>query len=118
MQRKATRQSRGPNAEEKAHMCWIKDRGICAACNSSGGVILHHFAGSSAKIRVGIECVHYGHWAVNGLCQRCDDIVTHGTRKQFRALYGPEAEIWQIQAEGYPIDIPLIMIQAIAICGK
>jgi hypothetical protein len=118
MQRKATKQSRAINAEERRHLNWIKARGICAACGMGGGVIAHHFAGSSAKVCVGLNRVMIGHWAVNGLCQCCDDIVTHGSRKAFREKFGTESSVWLRQAEQYHVDIPLDVIGAIAKWGR
>jgi len=104
MQRIATKQSRGANAQEKAFLRWIKERGICAACGNDGGVICHHVVGSAAKISVGLERVHYGHWFVLGLCQKCDDVATNEGRTAFRELYGKECNLWfdQIGYYGHP----------------
>lgn len=118
MQRKITKQSRGANADEKAFIRWIKERGICAACGSDGGVIAHHVVGSSAKIRVGLERVHYGHWFVNGLCQKCDNIVTHNSRQAFRDIFDTESNIWLDQIKNYPEEIPEIIIEAVIKYGK
>ena len=118
MQRIATKQSRGANAQEKAFLRWIKERGICAACGNDGGVIAHHFAGSTAKIEVNYERVHFGHFAVNGLCLQCDNIVTHQSRQAFRDQYGTESQVWLKQIEDYPKDIPINIISAIIKYGK
>lgn len=118
MNRKPTRQSRGPNVAEKKHMSWAKERGICAACNAIAPVILHHCEGSTFKSRVGLERVLLGHWFVLGLCQNCDDIVTHGSRRAFREKFGDQCDLWLIQAESYPHEIPLNVIQGIASCAR
>lgn len=118
MQRRATLQSRGANSDEKKFMRWIKDRGICSACKDDGGVICHHFAGATAKIEVNYERIHFGHWAVNGLCLNCDNVVTHKSRPTFRKMYGNESDIWIKQIEDYPYDIPLNIISAIIKYGK
>jgi len=118
MQRKLTKQSPGACAGSKALMCWIKERGICAACGNSGGVIAHHFCGSSVKVMVGFERAMIGHWAINGLCQSCDDIVTHGTRKHFREIYGNERDVWLDQVKDYHGYIPEIIKRGIGLCGK
>lgn len=118
MQRPATRQSRAANAEEKRHISWIKQRGMCAACGNDGGVIAHHMHGSSAKVRVGLEVVLIGHWAVLGLCQCCDDIVTRQSRRAFRESFGQEEEIWENQSRDYPGEIPEIIRQGIMEYGK
>lgn len=118
MRRKPTRQSRGANADEKRHMNWIAGRQICAACNCSALVIIHHCEGSTFKVRAGLERVLVGHWFVLGLCQDCDDIVTHGSRRAFREKFGDQCDLWLIQAESYPHEIPLNVIQGISNCGR
>ncbi len=118
MQRKATAQSRAINAAEKHHLNWGKERCICSACGAHGYVIAHHFAGSSAKVRVGLQRVMIGHWAINFLCQSCDDIVTHQSRRAFRERFGNECEAWLKQAEHYPVEIPLEVIQGISQYGR
>lgn len=114
MQRKPTPQSRGPNAAERAHIKWIKERGICAACGNDGGVIAHHCEGSTFRNNK-VLC---GHFFVIGLCQCCDNIITRGSRKAFREAFGAQSELWLKQAEKYPVEIPLEIIQAIASYGK
>jgi hypothetical protein len=118
MQRLATRQSPAAKASERAYIGWIKERGICAACGNDGGVIAHHMYGSSFKIHVGLERVQIGHWAVLGLCQACDNIVTRQSRKAFVAAFGEQSKLWLKQAEEYPIEIPPQIIQGIARCKK
>lgn len=118
MQRKATKQSRAINSAERAHLRWIKERGICCACGNAGGVVAHHFAGSSAKVMVGLNRVMIGHYAINGLCQCCDNIVTREGRPAFRRKFGPENKLWLKQAEQYPVEIPIDVISAIARWGK
>jgi hypothetical protein len=118
MQRKPTPQSRGIRSAEKHHLDWGKERCICSACGAHGYVIAHHFAGSSAKVVVGFERVMIGHWAINFLCQKCDDIVTHQSRRAFRDIYGKECEVWLRQAEQYPKEIPLNVMQGIAQYGR
>ncbi len=118
MQRKPTKQSRGANAQERAHIAWIKERGICAACGSDSGVIAHHCEGATFKVTVGFERVQVGHWFVLGLCQCCDNIVTKQSRAAFRDAFGPQSELWLKQAENYPVEIPLNVIQGIAQYGR
>jgi hypothetical protein len=114
MQRKATRQSRAANIQERDHISWIKERGICAACGNYGGVIAHHCEGSTFKVRVGFERVQVGNWFVIGLCNYCDDIVTRQSRAAFRKIFGAQSELWLKQAEQYPKEIPLNVMQGIA----
>lgn len=122
MQRKTTKQSPAPCSGAKALVSWIKQRGICAACGDDGGVIAHHSAGSSAKVRVGIERSYIGPWFVLGLCQHDDDIVTHGTRQEFRDWYGKECEVWANQIEEYEAEtgaaVPELIKQGVAAWNK
>jgi len=118
MQRAATRQSPVAKASERAYIGWIKDRGICAACGNDGGVIAHHCMGSTYKVHVGLERVQIGNWFVIGLCQACDNIVTRQSRKAFVAAFGEQSKLWLKQAEEYPVEIPLQIIQGIARSGK
>lgn len=116
MQRKSTRQSRGPDAAEKRWHTWIKEQGICAACGDDGGVYCHHMYGSSFKINK----VMIGHLACIGLCQQCDDIITHGSRRAFTDKFGPQSELWRKQFEQYPLkhEFGDHEIQAIIDYGK
>lgn len=118
MQRKSNRQSRGINSEEKAHMTWVKERCICAACDRHGPVIIHHVMGSAFKKKVNLVTVLLGHWYILGLCKECDDVVTHGSRKAFREKFGPESNLFFIQSTKYHKEIPLEVIQGIAQCGR
>ena len=118
MQRKATKQSPAANANEKAYISWIKERGICAACGNDGGVIAHHCMGSTFKVHVELERVQIGNWFIIGLCQCCDNIVTRQSRKAFTESFGSQSSLWLKQAEQYPVEIPLKIIQGIAQYGK
>lgn len=98
MQRKPTNQSRGPNAAEKRHIAWIKERMICAACNQFGPVIAHHCEGATFRNNK----VLIGHLFVIGLCGPCDNIVTRESRKAFRNSFGSQSGLWADQFEEYP----------------
>lgn len=118
MQRPATKQSPSARTSEKSFIGWIKDRGICVACSSDGGVIAHHCVGSSAKTYVGIERVMIGHWFVIGLCQSCDNIVTRGSRREFENSFGSQSSLWLRQIEQYNKPIPENVIEGITNYGK
>lgn len=118
MQRKATKQSRGPNANERRHIDWIKDRGVCAACGDVGPVIAHHCEGSTCKTRVDCRRVLIGHAFVIGLCQCCDDLVTHGSRRALRNQYGPQSELWMHQYRDSPVKFPVDVVIGIQQWGK
>jgi len=90
VQRKATKTTRGPNAEEKAYHGWIKESDYCIACREDGPVICHHCEGSTFKHMKTL----IGHYFCIGLCQTCDDVITNGSRKKFRELFGPQSTLW------------------------
>lgn len=118
MQRIATRQSRAANSNEKLHMQWIKDRGVCSACNSDGGVIVHHCEGSTFKTKVSGATVIIGHAFVIGLCGPCDGIVTRGSRRAFRDAFGLQSMLWARQYEESPVRFPDEVVEGIINSGR
>lgn len=117
MQRAATKQSRGANALENAHMTWIKERNQCAACGSHG-VINHHCEGATFKVKVDFVTVLIGHAFVIGLCQCCDNIITRGSRRAFRDAFGLQSELWLKQYQDSPVRFPDEVVEGIKNCGK
>ena len=117
MQRKATKNTRGPNANEKAFQGWLKDR-PCCACNHSAPSIVNHCEGATFKHNK----VLIGHFFCIPLCQKCDDVITHGSRKQFRETFGPQSDLFLALAAEYdlmrPAIIPDDVIQSIADWGR
>lgn len=118
MQRLATRQSPSANSKAKAHMAWLKDRGICCACGDDSGVICHHSVGSSYKVHVGLERVQIGNEFVLGLCASCDSLRTRGGRKAFVDAFGIECKLWEKQYLESPVKFDEIIIQGIINSGK
>lgn len=118
MQRAATKQSPGASSKERAHIAWIKERGECIACGAAGGVIAHHCVGSTYKLRVGVDRVQIGHAFVLGLCQSCDDIVTHGTHRAFRERFGSYAGNWDRQYADSPVKFDDLIVQGIMQSGR
>lgn len=116
MQRKATRNTRGPNAAEKRHMAWIKERGICAATGIHSPVVAHHCEGSCFKNQKTLV----GHFFVIGLSEFADAVITRGSRRRFREIYGPQSELWLKQLEHYPHknEVPEEVLEAIRAWGK
>jgi len=117
MQRPATRQSPCAGAAAKAHMRWLKDRGVCAACGDDGGVICHHSVGSSFKSHVGIERVHFGNEFVLGLCLNCDTLRTR-SRKAFINAFGLECKLWEKQYKDSPVKFDQLIVQGILESGR
>jgi hypothetical protein len=98
MNRKPTRQSRGPNAEEKRFHGFTKEAS-CIACGNPGPSIVHHCEGSTFKNNK----VLVGHYFVLPLCELCDTVITNGSKKAFRAEFGPQSELWgrHIERSGF-----------------
>jgi hypothetical protein len=90
MQRKATRQTRGPNAAEKRFHAYTKESD-CICCGNPGPSIVHHCEGSCMKHNK----VLIGHWFVVPLCLTCDDVITQGSRKAFRDRFGAQSQLWR-----------------------
>ena len=116
MQRKATSNTRGPNSAERKHSTWVKCGNTCAACRRYSLLIVHHCEGST--FRHNKELI--GHWFVLGLCQECDDVVTHSSRRAFRERFGPQSEIWARQFERNPFknECPAEVVAAIKDWGR
>lgn len=116
MQRRATAATRGPNAAEKRHATWVKCGTTCAACRRYSLLTLHHAEGATFKHSKEL----IGHWFVLGLCQECDDVVTHGSRRAFREKFGPQSVLWLRQFESYPFknECPAEVVAAIKDWGR
>ena len=89
MQRKATKQTRGPNAEEKRFHAYTKESDCI--CGNPGPSIVHHCEGATFKHNK-VLC---GHWFVIPLCLTCDNVITHGSRKAFRERFCAQSDLWQ-----------------------
>lgn len=76
MQRKHTKNTRGPNAKEKRFMAWVKEQ-PCCICGSPGPSICDHMYGSTKKHNK----VLIGMWALLPYCYMCDFVKTHYSRK-------------------------------------
>lgn len=108
MQRKPTRQTRGPNADEKRFHAYTKESD-CIGCGNPGPSIVHHCEGSCHKHNK----VLIGHWFVIPLCLSCDDVITHGSKPAFREQFGPQSELWLKHADSYSLSPPEDVVQAI-----
>ena len=84
MQRKATKNTRGRNAEEKRFQGWLKEHD-CVWCGNPGPSIVDHCRGATFKHNK----ILAGHWFCLPCCVQCDTQKTiHGKR------LGNEAEKW------------------------
>lgn len=91
MQRRATKNTRGPNAAEKAFQGWVKHQ-PCCWCHSESGSIVDHCRGSTWR-HLKTLC---GHWFCLAQCLTCDTNKTiHGKR------CGNESKAWLKTMENY-----------------
>ena len=113
MNRKPTKNTRGPNADERRFQAWCKEQ-PCIVTGHPGPSIVHHCEGATFKHNK----VLVGHWFVIPLCKEVDDVVTLGSRKKFREIYGPQSELWEQAIYEYSLGIPKDVYEAIIDWGK
>lgn len=77
MQRKSNKNTRGPNAEEKVFMAYVKQC-PCCVCEKPGPSIVDHCYGATAKQNK----IVIGHLFLIPLCEECDQIKTQGNTKR------------------------------------
>lgn len=91
MQRKATKNTRGPNSDEKYFQGWLKEQD-CVWCGCRGPSIVDHCRGSTFKHNKEL----IGHWFCLPHCVECDTKKTiHGKR------LGNESEAWKLKHDEY-----------------
>lgn len=90
MQRKATKNTRGPNHQERKFQGWLKEQ-PCCVCNKPGPSIVDHCQGSTFKHNKML----IGHWFCIPLCPQCDAVHTLGSEKAFREKFGLQSEFWR-----------------------
>lgn len=94
MQRKPTKNTRGPNAEEKRFQGWVKEQ-PCCWCGSESGSIVDHVMGSTFRHNKTL----IGHWFVLPNCAECDYKKTELGQK-----LGDYAEKWSEVEARYQVD--------------
>lgn len=99
MQRKATKNTRAANAKEKSFHNWLSYQS-CVTCGNSP-VIVHHCEGATFKHNKTL----IGHWFCLPLCQNCDDVITHGSRKAFRERFNTQGYYWEGIIAAYSLDV-------------
>lgn len=91
MQRKPTKNTRGPNADEKRFQGWLKEQ-PCVWCGNDGPSIVDHCRGATFKHNK----VLAGHWFCVSQCVECDTKKTiHGKR------LGNESTAWIVLSRAY-----------------
>jgi hypothetical protein len=87
MQRRATKNTRGPTTDEKRFQGWLKEQVCCVT--GEYGVQVHHCVGSAAKHNK----ERIGHWFCIPLSVEMHAEYHAGT-KAFREKYGPQSMLW------------------------
>jgi len=113
MRRKPTKNTRGPNAAEKAYGRKVKER-PCCVCGCPGPSIVQHCFGPTFKHNK----VLIGHWFIIPLCPICDTYDTLGSHKAFREKFKPQSELWLEQVEKYGDTPPDDVVAAITDWGR
>ena len=127
MQRKPTKNTRGPNAEEKRFAAYTKGSD-CIACGAEGPSIVDHVAGATYKHNK----VLIGHWFLIPLCVECDTIKTQGSGKALVKNINNQGGInalehypcislcslWDSHTANYSTIPPHDVIRAVMTCGK
>jgi hypothetical protein len=91
MQRKPSKNTRVPNADEKAFMRWVKEHDCCI-CGNPGPSIVDHMEGSTFRHNK----VLIGMWALLPYCYEHDLVKTRGSHKSHFNTFGKtQAEIWE-----------------------
>ena len=114
MQRKPTKNTRGPSAEEKRFAAYTKESD-CIACGAEGPSIVDHVAGATYKHNK----VLIGHWFLIPLCVRCDTIKTQGSGKALVKSTGfILSDLWRKHLREYPSMPAIDIYNSIMDCGK
>ena len=87
MQRKSTKQSRGPNKAEKDFQAWLKHQPCCIT--GLQPVEVHHCVGSTGKHNK----QHIGHWFCLPMAEHIHKEYHAGT-KPFKEKYGLQNQRW------------------------
>lgn len=98
MQRRPTKNTRGPSSEEKAFQGWVKQQ-PCIWCGSNSGSIVDHVKGATFKHNK----VLIGHWFVLPNCEACDYKKTVEGKK-----LGDYAGAWYSLSIAYQKDTGLM----------
>lgn len=114
MQRRATKNTRGPNATEKRLMEWVKAQ-PCCICHQPGPSIADHMYGSTFRHNK----VLIGMLALLPYCPTCDQVKTRGSHRAHLQEFGKtQAQLWLEQLPRLPVMVPPEAVEAIKDWGK
>lgn len=101
MQRKATKTTRGANADEKRFMSFVKESD-CIGCGLEGPSIVDHIYGATFKHKK----VLVGMWALLPYCELCDSIKTIDGRAAHDSAFSfTQAELFEKFLEDVPTPL-------------
>ena len=108
MQRVETRQSPGPNAEEKRFRQWTVEQD-CIGCGNPGPSIGEHCRGATKRENK----VLIGHWYMIPLCPSCDSGHKKGNLRMIGGQYVPMPQLWYKHITDSPEQPPDEVVSAI-----
>lgn len=111
MQRKPTKNTRGPNANEKRFMRWVKEQ-PCCVCGREGPSIVDHAMGATYKHNKTL----IGHWFLLPLCEEHDSYKRYASRRGFINAYGYMSSYWSQLVSNYALEVPAQCYDAIMDC--
>ncbi len=108
MQRKATKNTRAANADEKRFHAITKNSD-CIVCGNPSPSIVNHCWGATFKhLKVLV-----GHWFVIPLCLECDNVITHGSRRGFSERFGTQSSLWGSHIKNTAVEPPFEVVESI-----
>ncbi len=116
MQRKATKNTRAANADEKRFIAFVKECD-CITCRNPGPSIVDHMYGSTFKQKK----ILIGMWALLPYCPVCDEVKTTQGRAAHNRLFGKtQAELFNYFLQIVPSNLmpPDDVVWAIADWGR
>lgn len=102
MQRKPTKNTRGPNADEKKFQGWLKEQPCCIT--GAFGVQVHHCVGATGKNNK----VLIGHYFCLPMSVEIHDEYHAGT-KAWRENHGAQSDLWMDFASTFELDTGAII---------
>jgi hypothetical protein len=101
VQRKATKNTRGPSTIERRLLVWVKQQ-PCCICNAPGPSIADHCYGATMRNKR----VLIGMWAILPYCPTCDAVKTRGSHRAHLSAFGKtQADLWLNQLEMLPTTL-------------
>jgi len=110
MQRKiGPASTRGPTADEKRFMRWVKEQEFCCACYIKTYIEVDHAYGATYKHLKTLV----GHWFLLPLCTECHQSKSINGTKGFIEEHGPLGCLWLKLIEHYDAPVPRFVTYAI-----